>query len=59
MQPLYVLLSLHVNALCGQNMEFLAVKCRRSECNYGAPMEDVTDFQSALGYMPRSTRVQK
>jgi hypothetical protein len=35
------------------------VKSRGSKSNHGALKDDVTDFQSVLGYMHRSSRVPK
>ena len=48
----------HVNALYEQKVELFNVYSRGSKCNHGAK-DEVTYFQSVLGYMPRLSRVPK
>ena len=49
----------HVNTLYGQKVEFLNVKSRGSKSNHGAVKDELTDFQSMLGYLPRLSREPK
>jgi len=46
----------YVNPLYRQKVEFLNVKSRGSKCNYGALKDELTDFQSVLGHLPRLSR---
>jgi len=46
----------HVNTLYRQKVEFLNLKSRRSKCNHGALKDELTDFQSVLGYLAGLSR---